>query len=535
VLCVAFLLPTAAAQIGGRTQRSFDQAFRDVTVKEGVQFDNIVAPSDFTMLLGAGAAFADYDGDGWLDLFVAQRVGDNALFRNLGDAGGFVDVAAQAGVAGSAFDATGALWGDYDNDGDPDLYLLCRGANHMARNDGSDGQGGWVFTDVTALTGTAGFGRTSSAVFADYDNDGFLDLYVGNHSYSMAPPAPGDPFHSDVLYHNVAGAGGERVFADVTASTLDPVMLAIDLAHSVGFFDYDNDNDLDLYVVNEDMNNFDPVLMGHNRLWRNDGSDGSGGWLFTEVAGSAGVDIRRHPMGLAIGDVNNDGWWDFSMSDLGANSLLLNQGGTFQEVATAAGVDRPTVPDGSTQVSWGLVFLDYDLDGFEDLYVGAGALNAGLTNQPNPLFHHDGDLSNVTFTKVPPHQSGAYLFKRTRGVIKGDYDRDGDEDLYVISIHQDNRLLRNEQQGGDFLAVRLIGTTSNRDAIGARVTASTVGHPTQYRLRQSGSTTGGSHDPLLYFGCSGLTTIDTITVDWPSGQQTVVQNVTVNQLLTLVE
>jgi hypothetical protein len=512
--------------------KSFKQAFKDTTLKDGASFEHI-PPADDGMPLGAGGAWGDYDGDGYPDLYIAQRTASNILYRNL-QGQGFEDVTNSTGVAAPSRESTGALWGDYDNDGDQDLYVLNRGNNTVMRNDGSDGQGGWTFTNVTALTIPQAFGRTSAAAYGDYDNDGYLDLYVSNHSYPKVAPAPGDPDRADFLFHNIPGPGGERIFENVTAQ-LDTALLDISLAHSVAFFDYDNDNDLDIYVVNEIFDHTDPAVTGENLLWRNDGSDGQGGWIFTEDAATAGIDFISCPMGIAVGDYNSDGWLDFALSDYGANTLWMNNGGTFTEVGVAAGIDRPTVPDGNVQITWGVVFFDYNLDGWEDLYFGAGALSLLKTNQPNPLFTNNGDFPNNTFTEVSQQQSGAYIHKRTRTVIKADYDRDGDEDLYCVSIKQDARLLENRQQGGDFLAIKLVGTTSNRDAIGARVNVSSAGRPDQHRMVQSGSTTGGSNDTTLYFGCSGLGQVDSITIDWPSGTQSVVNNVTVNQFMTIVE
>jgi hypothetical protein len=497
-----------------------------MTTTHGAQYLNEVSVADRN--LGAGGAFGDYDGDGYPDLYVCSKAASNVLYRNLAGTG-FEDVTNGTGLAAPARESTGALWGDYDNDGDQDLFVMNRGSNILMRNDGSDGSGGWNFTNVAA--GLGGTARTSAAAWGDYDNDGFLDLYVANHSYEIVAPVPGAPFHSDKLYRNIAGTGGERVFQDVTSASLNQAILDISVAHSVGFFDYDNDNDLDIYVVNEDQSNFDPAITGENLLWRNDGSDGSGGWLFTEVGASVGLAHLKNPMGLAIGDYNSDGWFDLAMSDFGANTLYENNNGVFTDVGTTLGIGRPVVPDGSTQISWGLVFTDYDLDGDEDLYVGAGTLTGAIT-QPNVLFRAEDDGS---FTELSPAESGGKVYRSTRTVVKADYDRDGDEDLYIVNYGQECVLLQNTQSGGDFLALRLVGTTSNRDAIGARVKVSSAGEPDQLRMVQSGSTTGGSHDLTLYFGCKDLSAVDQITIDWPSGQQSVLNNVTVNQFVTVVE
>jgi len=179
----------------------------------------------------------------------------------------------------------------------------------------------------------------------------------------------------------------------------------------------------------------------------------------------------------------------------------------------------------------GLVFLDYDLDGHEDLYVSAGALDILNWVQPNPLFRN---RSGGKFALLE-ERSGAFLYNSSRTVVRGDYDRDGDEDLLVCNMGDRPYLYRNEKVGGTFLALTLQGTASNRDGIGARVKVSAAGLPDQYRLAQSGSTTGGSHDHALVFGLAGRGTADLVTVSWPSGNQTVLSAVPANQFLTVVE
>jgi len=508
------------------------QTFSDQTAT-GVAFSHHADWTD-EMAFGAGAAWGDYDGDGDLDLYVADRGGANALFRNDGVVG-FVDVAADLGLEVAAADSTGALWGDYDNDGDQDLYVMNRGDNLMFRNEGSDGGGGWVFQDVTAALGVEAFGRATAAVYGDYDNDGWLDLYVSNHGYEFTKPvAGGADTHSDRLFHNADDGSGGRLFVDVTADAFGTDVLFQSIAHSAAFFDYDNDGDPDIYVANEVMGT-DPKLFGVI-LWRNDGSDGAGGWVFTDVTGQTGVDLRSHPMGIAVGDYNNDGWLDFAMSDTGANLLYQNNAGVFSEVAAQAGVDRPVVPGAFpiNQVGWGIVFADFDLDGSEDLYVATGGLGNQTRPQPNPLFINNFDPLNNTFTDVTD-LAGADDPQRGRTVVKGDYDLDGDEDLYVVNYDDEAVLLRNDQVGGDYLVLDLLGLRSNRDAIGARVklTSALVGD--QYRVVQSGATTTGSHDLALFYGVSGEAVVDAIEIGWPSGTRTVRTAVAVNQRLEIRE
>jgi hypothetical protein len=507
--------------------------FSDETAAQGVTFTHQGISGD-KLRMGAGAAWGDFNGDGALDLYVATQVGPNSLFQNLGGGAGFVDVAAQLGVDDPGGQGTGALWGDYDNDGDADLFVMNRGDSVMYRNDGPGGPGGWIFTDVTAELGLAAFGRTAAAVYGDYDNDGWLDLYVANHGYYPRYPQPGDDLRSDYLFRNTAAPDGSRTFVNVAPQLFPENVLANTLAHSVGFFDYDNDGDLDIYVVNEVMGT-DDTLLG-NILWRNDGPGGPAGWIFTDATLAAKLTLRSNPMGLSIGDINNDGWWDIAMSDVGPNTLFQNHFGVFTERAKAAGVQRTKIPGTSTkQISWGMLFLDFDFDGFEDLYVAAGELSiSSLKQQPNALFRNDRNPPNITFTDVTAG-SGADDPLRSRTAIKGDYDGDGDEDIYVVNYGQPAHLFRNDQIGGDYLVLKLTGTVSNRDAIGARVRLSWTGGPDQYRMVQSGSTTGGSNELALFFGVPGAATVDTVTIDWPSGLNTVLSDVPTRQRLTVIE
>ena len=498
--------------------------FSDQTAAENVDFQHHADPDD-ELIMGAGGAWGDYNDDGRLDLYVCDRDGSNRLFRN--DGNGFTNVANSLGVSLPNADSPGALWGDYDNDGDADLYVMNRGDNVMYRNDGAG-----VFTDVTAELGVECFGRTAAAVYGDYDNDGWLDLYVGNHSFDFDGPEPGDLDRADCLFHSVDTEGG-RTFADVAPLIFPVGVLDNTLAHSAGFLDYDNDGDLDLFVVNEGIVPGDPTLLG-DKMWRNDGPGGPGGWLFTDVTGATHTALNAHPMGLAIGDYNGDDRLDFAITDVGPNRLYHNEGTDFTERGEEAGVRRAQIPGGGgTQVGWGLVFLDFDLDGYQDLYVATGTLQ-GQNPQPNPLFQNNGDPPENTFTEVTD-TSGANDALKSRTVIKGDYDGDGDEDLYVVNYRGPAHLYRNDQTGGDHLALELEGTVSNRDAIGARVHLTSAGLPDMHRMVQSGSTTSGGNDLTLYFGVTGHATVDSIVIDWPSGQATTLTNVATNQRLTITE
>ncbi|MCA9944412.1 MAG: VCBS repeat-containing protein, partial [Anaerolineales bacterium] len=325
-----------------------------------------------------GQAWGDYDRDGWVDFYVTDTQGPNSLFRNNGD-GTFSRPTFAETVALPDGYSGGASFADYDNDGWPDLYVVNWGQNHLFHNEAGQG-----FVDVTAQAGVGGEDANSqTASWGDYDNDGWLDLYVANWA---CYPRCGRPNQgeSDRLYHN----NGDGTFSDVTPLLHGQTYGAGFVA---SFTDYDNDGDQDIYLVNDEF-----LFPIGNKLWRNDGPGCEVGKVvghcFTEVASEAGADTRVMGMGLATADYDNDGDFDFYFSNAGPMTLLQNQGdGTFGDVADLAGVDLPN------GIAWAATALDYDNDGWQDLYLAVmtTADHSGLA--ANPLFHNNGD---GTFSRV---------------------------------------------------------------------------------------------------------------------------------------
>ena len=506
--------------------------FADVTTDMGVEFTLGDVPLNFACF-GSGAGWADYDNDGDPDLYLTNREGPNKFFEN-NYPDPFVDRTVEFGLEFPDDIGGGVLWGDYDNDGDPDLYVGTAEGNRLMRNDGSDGQGGWTFTDVTAEAGVAGEGRTTTAVYGDYNNDGWLDLYVANHTAGPVGPSVGGPTYSDKLYKNVPGPGDTRVFQDVTEDIFPTDYLYFSAAHSAGFLDYDNDHDLDIVVVNESFDNsqdeFKPMT-----LWRNDGSDGAGGWIYTEVGVAAGVDHVGHPMGLAIGDYDGNGWLDFSVSDAGPNHLYRNNGdNTFTDVGVDAGIDRAKIvgaEGGGMQISWGVSMQDFNGDGLQDLYVAAGRCNNNIgTFQPNPLFTN---LNGASFADVSL-LSGADGPGRGHTTASADFDGDLDVDLFVVDYTEKTILYENVSLPQSYLTLKLIGTVSNRDAVGARVMITAPGLPDQHYMVQSGSSHGGSNELELHIGLLDAATAD-VTIEWPSGGKQTISDIAANTQLVIVE
>ncbi len=282
-----------------------------------------------------GQAWGDYDNDGWVDLYVTGGLDENVLYRNQGD-GTFDISSANNDVSLPGVWSGGAVWVDYDNDGWRDLYVLANGANVLLHNDGGSG-----FSDVTEVSGIGDVGKGSAAAWGDYDNDGLLDLYVAN--WSCFPDCdPIDPtLASDHLYRN----RGDGTFAAVSRLMDEEKLRGSGFA--AAFFDADNDGDLDIYVVNDKLHN--PI---GNVLWRNDGP-GCGGWCFGEVSAEMGANIAKHGMGLAIADYDNDLDLDIYFSDMVESMALLKNLVNLLRMSPnrPASPRQPAVPWGGAQLS----------------------------------------------------------------------------------------------------------------------------------------------------------------------------------------
>ncbi|MEZ4701274.1 MAG: CRTAC1 family protein [Rhodothermales bacterium] len=501
--------------------------FEDVARPSGIAFDHVRAVQPrflFPEIMSGGAAWIDYDRDGDLDLYLVQggepdaarpRGPGNRLFRNDG-AAGFADVTTEAGVGDTGY-GMGAAVGDYDGDGDDDLYVTNVGPNVLYRNEG-DGR----FTDATAEAGVGHPGWGASAAFVDYDEDGRLDLYVVNYIHwstgqeleCASGGAGRDYCHpenyrapaTDVLYRNI----GKGRFEDATPASGIGTVAANGLGVAPG--DFNDDGRIDFYVANDG---------NPNQLWINQG-DGT----FVDRALRAGAAVNRQGMseagmGVVAVDIEADGDLDLFVTHLRdeSNTLYRNDGGFFEDVSVSTGLASPSLP----YTGFGLAMGDFDRDGWLDLFVGNGRVGrAGAVGredpfaEPNQLFRGIGP---GRFEELQPEGGVAPpLVATTRAVAMADYDNDGDLDLAIVNNQGPFHLLRNvTAPAGNWVGFD-VRRADGQPAIGARVRVQ-AGGVARWRLVQRAGSYQASNDPRVLFGLGASTAIDSVSVLWPDGHR----------------
>jgi len=546
--CGALACVCATSTLGGAAPTTEPQGdgvtFTDVTHEAGLEFhplNGASAQKHIVETMGSGALFFDFDDDGWLDVFLVDggSVADatvaararHRLYRNKGD-GRFEDVTRASGVEHRGY-AMGACAADYDNDGHVDLYVTNLGPDQLLHNDG-DG----TFTDVTRRAGVGSELLGASCAFADIDNDGDVDLFVANYidpdSSKICGDARARAYCRPDVYSGVPSAmyrnSGDGTFTDVTkASGLDRTD---GKALGVVFADYDNDGRVDLFVANDLTRNF---------LYHNEGKG-----TFTEVGLPAGVALAsdgrvRAGMGTDVGDYDGDGLLDLVVTNFEAetHSLFRNLGrGLFADATFESGLGPVTLPF----LGFGVAFFDYDNDADLDLAIANGHVldNANLFRstsryaQRNLLLRNDG---KGRFAEVGRQSGAAWAIEKvSRTLATGDIDNDGDLDLLVSNNGQPPDLLRNDgsRSSRHALLIRLRGGPSNRDGIGAMVTA-TIGSRRLVREARAGSSYLGQNDVRLHFGLGPLTMVDRVEIRWPSGQVEVLKDVASQQVVTVAE
>ncbi|MGI8785704.1 MAG: CRTAC1 family protein [Acidobacteriota bacterium] len=509
-------------------------SFKDVTRQAGIDFVHHSSSDKRYIVesMGGGVALWDYDGDGWLDIYLlnsntvdgvlANRPSPSAgLYRNKKN-GTFEEVAARAGLANPGW-AMGVSVADYDDNGHDDLYVTCFGPNRLYRNRG-DG----TFEDVTTKAGVGDPRFSTGSAWGDYDRDGDLDLFVANYvafdlnrlplfgqgprcQYRGVPVQCGPrglEGSGDTLYRN----NGDGTFTDVS--------VAAGVDDRIGYYglgvvwtDLDNDGWLDLFVANDVTPNY---------AYRNqrDGTFSEQGLALGLAVSEDGVE--QASMGVSVGDYDRDGLLDLIVTNFSDEYNTLyrrSPDGSFTDVSRKTRTAEASIP----YVGWGVRFSDLDNDGWLDLFVAnghvypqiEGAYPGGHYRQRKLLYRNLGD---GTFSETAAMAGEALMHPRaSRGAAFGDIDHDGDIDIVVNNLDGPAQLLRNEAGSKirHWIELSLVGTKSNRNAIGARVELTASGRKQVDEVR-AGDSYLSSSDRRLHFGLAGATSVDRVIVRWPS-------------------
>jgi hypothetical protein len=522
--------------------------FTDVTAQAGIHFKHNSGAFGEKYLpetMGSGACVIDYDNDGWQDILFVNSMdwpghgsGKSypALYHNNHN-GTFTDVTRQAGLDVEMY-GLGCTVGDYDNDGFDDIYITAIGGSHLFRNLGNG-----RFADVTRKAGLVDSGFPASAVWFDYDHDGRLDLFVahyvewslatdqacmldGSHKSYCTPEAYKG--QSARLFHNL----GNGRFEDVTnrAGLDDPSGKSLGIA----LIDYDNDGWLDLFLTNDTQ---------PNKLYRNNHNG-----TFSEQGVTTGVAFSdagraRAGMGTDAGDYDNSGRQSLLIGNFTTESMTLyhnDASGLFTDETAASGIGPPS----ARSLTFGTFFFDYDLDGLPDIVAVNGHVADDISTvqptlryaEPPLLFHNLGngrfeDLS----TKVGPAFREPMV---ARGAAYADFDNDGDLDLVITTNNGTARLLRNDNGNrNDLLRVKLVGTRSNRDAIGAKVTLTTVNGTRLRAMVKTGSSYLSQNEFPLTFGLGKPSNEKFVSLEivWPNGGKESIPHIAANQFVTIKE
>ena len=539
-----------ATSLGRQLATNEFASFVDVAARVGVTLMNVHGGASKDYIIeanGNGGAFFDYDNDGDMDILIVngstlenfKKGGDPmiALYKNSG--GTFTDITREAGLVKRGW-AMGVCAGDYNNDGYQDLYVTAYGPNVLFRNNGNGS-----FSDVTDSARAGDTHWSTNCAFGDYDRDGYLDLYVANYmtfDEQKVPRRGKDPKcrflgvdvfcgpqglqgEPDVLFHN----NGNGTFTDATkaAGIKDPNYYGF----GVNFSDFDNDGWLDIYVANDG----NPNLLFHNR----------GNGTFTEIGVRSGSGLNeagraQSGMGVGIGDYDGNGLFDIFVTNFAGDTNVLYQNlgkQQFADTTSIAGLGEISLP----YLGWGAGLEDFDNDGLQDIFVANGhvypqvdALDSGQRYAQRKEIYRN--LGNGMFKELSRDTGGDVLTPRSsRGAAFGDFDNDGNVDILVINMNDRPNLFRNERRNQNhWITLRLEGTKSNRDAIGARVEL-TAGGRTQVHEVRSGGSYLSHNDMRLHFGLGMATRVDRIRIRWPNGNVEELPGIDADRFVTIKE
>lgn len=549
VVCASAVIASYLAIV--RAQAPERVTFTDITKASGITFSHVSSPEKQFILesMSGGVATFDFDKDGLLDVYFVNaptvatagnpRSARSELWRNVGN-GTFVDVTDKAGVGYPGW-GMGAVAADFDNDGWDDLYVTCHGPNRLYRNRG-DG----TFSDVTARAGVGDPRWSAGAAFADYDGDGWLDLFVANYVDVRldALPAFGKgkfcEFHGIPVQCGPRGlsGSGDSLYRNRGDGTFEDVSTSAQVADPGGRFgmgvawsDFDGDGRPDLYVAND---------AGPNFLYKNNGNS-----TFVDVALQSGTALsedgkEQGSMGVAVGDYDHSGGWSILVTNFSDeyNALYRHgKGFQFTDVSFASQTARASIP----LVGWGAHFLDYDNDGWLDLLVVNGHVYPQVEGARPAARYAQGKLlyrnnQNGTFAESTSTAGSALREPSvSRGSATGDLDNDGDVDVVINNLDGVPAMLRND--GGNrrnFLVVDLEGRTVNRSAVGAVVTVS-AGDLVQRAERRAGDSYLSHSDMRLHFGLGTRTKVDSIEIRWRNGTIQRVRDLPANTFVKIVE
>ena len=523
--------------------------FMDVGSQWGIVMTTSTGTAEKRFILESttgGVALFDYDNDGDLDIYLVNGMDykgpedaaapHSTLYRNDGD-GDFLDIGVEAGVAHVGW-GMGCTAVDYNGDGWVDLYVTAYGPNALYKNEGAG-----RFSNVASQAGIDHEGWSTGAAFGDFDGDGDLDLYLANYIQFELLQTRYDPIlcawygievfcgprgltpEKDLYFRNEGEAAG-WAFSEATASVgLDgPAHYGLGVVAG----DWDGDADLDLYVAND---------AGANLLWRNDAGH------FSQVGTAASVALsqdgrEQSGMGIAAGDYDGNGTWDLFVTNFSHdnNTLYRNEGeGHFLDTSFITGVGQSSL----AMLGWGTGFFDYDNDGDDDLFVANGHVypqvdvhDLGTTyKQENQLYENVGDGAFVEVSRQAG--PGLQVQESSRGTAFGDLDNDGDVDVVVWNMDAPPTVLRND--GGNanhWLIVELVGKGGNRQAVGGQVSVYLQG---KRQMRQVRSGTGylSQDDTRLHFGLGGMERADSLVVRWPDGRREVLKDVAGDRIITV--